>query len=478
MLPGERRRFPAARKIGKALAVFVCIAIAIPVGIGLVLGMSSGKVLSLISSTALLQAGAPPVGLILGFATPLILVVMACFAVGVTYAIYEACESLALASARVRTWIGKMEKKTQEYPQIQRFGPLSCVLIAWIPGIGLYGTPVIAWILRWRRLPAIAFTVTGFLIACIFVLFFARYIAFFLSLFLVLGAIAAVLFAVTSMLSLAFTFTIPEVLGTLRDCRLVALSLAANFILVPLVAWLIVRYAGLTGGLSAGLAILATAAGATFLLRYTKTVKGNASVVGGLMVLPTVVTVFFMPLALPFLLPGTAPGQIGIAATLLILILLPLGIGLLARSRYQEATTRHAPLLSRISAVAFGAVLAGFLGGNLGRFLAVALGTLAIPAILAFLLAGLLAGYFPGGPDSATRRTLAVGTAQRNLAAATVVATFLFWDPVAVISSVLSGAGSSTGPDPDTIIMVALAGLVVTILFMLPGKWLAKKKPE
>jgi len=463
MPPEERRKYPAIRKIGKALAVFVVIALAIPIGLGLILGIPAWKIFSLIGSTAILQAGAPPVGLGLNliappFEIPFILLVMACFAVGVTFAIFEACESLALGSERVRNWIGNMEKKTREYPQIQKFGPLSCILIAWIPGIGLYGTPVIAWVLRWKRLPAIGFTAIGFLIACVFVLFFAKYIAFFLGLFLIVGAIAAVIFAVTSMLSLAFTFSIPEILGTLRNYRLVALSLLSGFILMPLVGWLIARYGNLAAGLATGLVILGTAAGATFLLKYTKTVKGNTDLVGGLMVLPTVVTVFFMPLALPFLLPGVPLNQAWMAAALVLLILLPLGIGLFARSRYEAGTARHAPLLSKISGISFGAVIVGFLGGYLERFVGVAFGTMAIPAILVFLLAGLLIGYLLGGPDTGTRRALAVSTAQRNLAAAAVVAAFLF-------------------ADPDTIIMVALAGLVALILFMILGRWMGKKKP-
>jgi len=89
------------------------------------------------------------------------------------------------------------------------------------------------------------------------------------------------------MLSLAFAFTIPEMSAALRNYRLMALSLLANFILVPLVALLIIRYTDLPEGYRIGLAIAAAAAGATFLLSLTNTVKGNTAPVGGLMVLPT-----------------------------------------------------------------------------------------------------------------------------------------------------------------------------------------------
>jgi len=66
-----------------------------------------------------------------------------------------------------------MEKKTRKYPQIQKYGPISCTFIAWIPGIGLYGTPVISWILRWKRILSTFFTVLVSPWPSIFVLYFA-----------------------------------------------------------------------------------------------------------------------------------------------------------------------------------------------------------------------------------------------------------------------------------------------------------------
>lgn len=447
---------PVLKKIGKAIMFFVVFAMAIPIALGLIFGVPPGKILSLIGSTILLQAGAPPVGVGLGLTNPTIIVIMACFALGMVAAISEACDSLATSSERVRAWIDNMEQKTREYPQIQRFGPVSCILIAWIPGIGLYGTPVISWVLRWKRIPSTLFTVAGFTIASIFVLYFANNLDILWGLFLLAGAVGVVIFAVVSMLSLAFTFTIPEILATLKNSRLMVLTLLANFVLVPLVAFLIIRYTNLPEGYRIGLAIAAAAAGATFLLKLTTTVKGNTAPVGGLMVLPTLVTVAFMPLVLPFLLPGIPLDILGIAEVLVLLIFIPLGLGLFARSRYPDATTRYAPLTAKVSAVALGAVIVGFLGGNLQGFLGI-FGTGAILAILVFLLVALGIGYLLGGPDQGNRRVLALASGQRNLAAATAVASLLFWG------------------DPDVIVMVVVTGLVGLILFMVLGKRLAMK---
>jgi predicted Na+-dependent transporter len=452
----EGGKHPVLKKLGKAILFFVVFAMAIPVAIGYLFGIPAGVILSLVGSAILLQAAAPPVGLALGLQPPAIVIIMAFFALGMVVAIYEACESLGIASERVRRGIDSMEQKTKKYPQIEKYGPISCTLIAWIPGIGLYGTPIISWILKWKRIPSTLFTVLGFTIASIFVLFFMQYLEVFARIFLLAGTIGVVIFAVAGMLSLAFTFTIPEIVATLKDYRLMCLSLIASFILVPLVASLIIRYANLPQGYETGLAIIAAAAGATFLLKLTTTVKGNTAPVGGLMVLSTVVTVAFMPLVLPYLLPGNPLNVSGIAEVLILLILIPLGLGLFARARYQDATARYAPLTTKISVVALGAVFIGFLGGNFQGFLGI-FGTGAILAILVFLLVALGIGYLLGGPDQGTRRVLALSTGQRNLAAATAVASLLFLG------------------NPDVIIMVVVTGIVGLILFMVLGKRLVQK---
>ncbi|MDD1653276.1 MAG: hypothetical protein LUQ64_01885 [Methanomicrobiales archaeon] len=451
------------KKIGKAIMYFIVFAMAVPIGLGLLLGVSVGAILSLIGSAVLLQAGAPPIGLALGLEPVGIIIIMACFALGMVLAVREACESLALSSDRVKAWIDSMEEKTRKYPQIQKYGPISCILIAWIPGIGLYGTPIISWILKWKRITSTVFTVLGFTIASIFVLYFLSNLKVLSALFLLAGTLGVVIFAVASMLSLAFAFTIPELLAALKNYRLMALTLLANLVLVPLAAFLLIRYIPLHEGYRIGLAILATAAGATFLLKLVNTIRGNTAPVGGIMVITTLISVALMPLVLPLMLPGTSLDTLRIAGFLVLLILLPLVLALLARARFTDATTRYAPLTAKASAVALGAVLIGFLGavvlrffdGNPVGFLGI-IGTGAILVSLVFLGLAFGIGYLLGGPDRGTRLTLALSSGQRNLAAAAVVAFLLFQG------------------NPDVMIMVVVTGLSGLILFMVGGKRLAK----
>ena len=475
-MPSEEGEGPSVlKKVGKAILYFVAFAVAIPLALGWIFGIPAGDILVMVGSAILLQAAAPPVGLGLGLTPPQIVVIMAFFALGMVLAIREACESLALSSEKVQKWIENMGKKTEKYPQIEKYGPITCTLIAWIPGIGLYGTPIISWILQWKRITSTFFTVLGFVIASIFVLFFMNYLSVFIEIFIIAGIIGAAIFAVTSMLSMVFTFTIPQILAPLKDHRFVALSLVANFLLVPLVGYFISRFPGLPPDYATGLLIVASAAGATFLLKFSKGAEGNLDRVGGLMVLPSVLTVFFMPLVLPFLAPAAFPDPVRIALTLVLLLLVPLALALFARSRYEAGTTGRAPLVTKISAIALGAVFVGFLGAAvLGFFVGEIqlapgiLGSQAILAALALLLVSFGIGFLLGGPGVPDKRVLGLGTGQRNLAAATAVAAFCFLVPY-------DGSILHLSPNPGVITMVVVTGLVGIILFPYLGKRLAKK---
>jgi len=160
-----RSRVQGLAELSRAILFLVVFVVAVPLLTGAVLGIPEERILPLIASTFILQGAAPPLGHPLGLADPVILFLMASFAVGVVSFVFEACEALALSSERVARWIGKARGTMERHPSIRSYGVVSCIFVAWIPGIGLYGTPVIAWILGWPRWPTVVFTTAGFVIA-------------------------------------------------------------------------------------------------------------------------------------------------------------------------------------------------------------------------------------------------------------------------------------------------------------------------
>ncbi|MEM6713903.1 MAG: bile acid:sodium symporter [Cyanobacteria bacterium P01_D01_bin.6] len=254
----------------------------------------------------------------------------------------------------------------------------------------------------------------------------------------VLANLATLIFVISSMLALGLSLTVQQIIQPLTNVNLVIRALAVNFVLVPLVAYLLKTVMPLDPSLGVGLMLLATAAGAPFLPKLAQAAKADIAFSVGLMVLLMVVTVVYVPLVLPLLLPGVAVNPLDIARSLIILMLIPLAIGLVTKARYPDIATSLQPQMAQASTVSLLAVFVLMLVLNFRTMIA-AIGSGAIITAIIFILVALVLGYYLG-PTPATRPVMGLGTAQRNIAAAMVVATGNFSDDPNVLTMILVGA--------------------------------------
>jgi len=275
-------------------------------------------------------------------------------------------------------------------------------------------------------------------------------------LLLLIMNLSTLVFVVTSMLAMGLSLTVAQIMAPLRNTRLVLLALLANFVLVPLMAYLISLVIPLSDGLRVGLILAATAAGAPFLPKLAGIARGNTAFSVGLMVLLMVVTVLYMPIVLPLLIKGVTVEPWDIARSLIILMLIPLAAGLVIKMRYVEIAAWLQPYMAQASTFAVALLLVVGLLANLKAMLAM-VGTGGFIASLLFLVGAFVIGYFLGGKDAQTRSVLGLGTAQRNLAAALVVATANFAD------------------DPDVIMMVLALGLLGLVVLMISAGELGRR---
>ncbi len=209
--------------------------------------------------------------------------------------------------------------------------------------------------------------------------------------FSAIAALAGFLFIVSSMLAMGMSLTMAQILQPLRNVRLVFLALLANFVLTPLLAYVIIRVIPLEQSLQIGLVVLA------------------------------------MPLVLPLLLPGVAINPWDIAQSLIVLMLIPLAIGLLFKSHSPDSAAHWAATLNKISGLAILILLVVGLGLNVSNILDL-LGSLGLLALLLFIVGSLLIGLLLGGRDPAVHSVMGLGTAQRNVAAAILVSVQNFSD--------------------------------------------------
>jgi bile acid:Na+ symporter, BASS family len=258
------------------------------------------------------------------------------------------------------------------------------------------------------------------------------------------ATVAMLSFVVSSMLAMGTGLTVAKITEPLRNARLLVLALLANFVLMPLGAFALGKVLWLEEPFGIGLLVLGCAAGAPFLPKLAELAKGNLAFAVGAMVLLMVVTVGYLPVVLPLLLEGVSVDPWKIARSLILLMLLPLAVGLALKAYYEAMAARVKPALDWISNVSLILLVLLISAANIDKVLDV-FGTRGILAGLLFIALGFAIGWLLGGPGNDTRRVLALGTAQRNIAAALVVGSQSFSDPKVVVM----------------VIVVAIVGLII-----------------
>ena len=246
------------------------------------------------------------------------------------------------------------------------------------------------------------------------------------------ATVAMLIFVVFSMLAMGTGLTVARITEPLRDVRLVLLALLANFVLMPIGAEALAKVLRLDEPFGVGLLLLGCAAGAPFLPKLAERAKGDPAFAVGSMVLLMVVTVGYLPIVLPLLMPGVTVDPWQIARFLVLFMLLPLAAGLALQAFYEGVAARVKPIFDWISDVSLILLVLLITAANIDKILQV-FGTFGILAGLLFTVFGVGIGWLLGGRNVGTKRVMALGTGQRNAAAALVVARESFDDPKVVV---------------------------------------------
>ena len=227
------------------------------------------------------------------------------------------------------------------------------------------------------------------------------------------------------------------IVAPLRSTRLILLALAANFVIAPALAY------GLTSALpidrpyEIGLLLLGGAAGAPFLPKLAELAKGDIAFSVGLMLLLIVGSVIFMPVVLPIMIPGLSAKPWPLLRPLLFTMLIPLAAGIFVKSRWEIwVTSRLRPLVGVVSNVSLLLTLVLLIGLNFTAMLGT-FGSGAVAVGVVFVLLTLAIGHALGGPAPTTRSVLGLGTGQRNIAAALLIATENYADQPGVVVMLL-----------------------------------------
>ncbi len=255
-----------------------------------------------------------------------------------------------------------------------------------------------------------------------------------------LAQLSVLVFVISSMLSMGLSLTTKQIVEPLRNTRLVVSALVANFVVVPIAAYVITLVLPLDEPISIGLILVSTAAGAPFLPKLVQVAKRSTAFSVGLMVLLMVVTIVFLPIVLPLLLQGVEVNPLDIAQSLVVMMLIPLAIGLFIKARYEESAEKIRPTFASASNLAILVLIALGVVLNFDAMIGL-VGSFGILAAILLVAIALATGYLLGGSDPSIKSVMALGTGQRNISAALVVAAQNFDADVITYLAVFSVVG-------------------------------------
>ncbi len=209
-----------------------------------------------------------------------------------------------------------------------------------------------------------------------------------------------------------------------RRPRLLANSILARNVAMPLIAILLIKTFSFHVAVAITIGVLAVTPVPPLLPRSQLKAGGRSEYVLGLLVSQAILAVVLVPVTIEFMdwaLRAEAHFSVGRVATLIVrTILIPLAAGMGA-SRFWPKVRRTAPYLLAVGSLLLlaGALPLLILGWTAIRVLS---GGGAMLAIAIFIVAGGVAGHLLGGPAVEDRTALAVATSSRHPALALAIA--------------------------------------------------------
>lgn len=232
------------------------------------------------------------------------------------------------------------------------------------------------------------------------------------------------------MVTIGLSVTFADVVGVVRNRRIVAQAGLANYVCVPAIAVGLLLWFQAQPMVAVGFLIVAVCPGAPYGPPFTAIAKGNVVLSVGLMVILAGSSAVIAPLLLQVLIPFMSGGRplsinvVKLVGTLAVTQLLPLCVGLAVRQRYPVLAERMKKPLTGLSKL-LNLMLVGVVLAVQFRMLA----EIRLPAylgMLALVTATLVAGWLIGGPGKDNRKSLRITTAVRNVGLSLVIASGSF----------------------------------------------------
>lgn len=273
-------------------------------------------------------------------------------------------------------------------------------------------------------------------------------------------SITLVVFMVGNLLDMGLRLDVRQAWSAMRNARFTAQTVLWGFILCPALAYAITMVVPLAPPYATGMILLGMAPCAPFLPMMAEKARGDLSYAAAFMVLASVITVAYMPLAVPVLVKGFAADAWTIAKPLVSFIVVPLVIGVATQRVSAPFSARFEPVVKKTTGINTMVMLALCVIIYRDDFIG-AVGTYAFGAQILFFSVATAGSYgLAIGLPRNQRSVLALGMATRNLGAA--------------FAPLLAAAGV----DRRAIVMVAIGVPMQTIAAVVAARWFGRAAPD
>lgn len=247
-----------------------------------------------------------------------------------------------------------------------------------------------------------------------------------------LSQLALPVFILCTMANVGMTQDPKRIVGYWREWPFCAKMLVANFVAAPAVMWLLLQIWPLRVEYKAGLAVFSLCAGAPFLIKLTAASEHDLALGAATMMLLVLATLVVVPLALPLLLPELSVDGGAMAWTLARQLLLPMVAGALLAYFFPDLNKRLQPWVAWFGNIALYVVLVATIIGYLPEMPAIIRSGALVLGLL-FVLGAFGLGYLAGWGNDALEDIGGLATAQRNTAAAMLIAVSSFTTPTVFV---------------------------------------------
>lgn len=238
------------------------------------------------------------------------------------------------------------------------------------------------------------------------------------------------------MFTLGLGLTFEDFRSILKQPRTLLIGACCHFVLLPLVCFLMLKIAGITGALAVGFMILAACPTGAISNMLTYIARGDVALALSFTVVASLLTVFTLPLLVTWALAYFAgeSKEVIVPTSLMMkqiffMLALPVLAGMLVRARWSATTIRIEPIATKIAALLFVLIVIMAIVKNFG-LLASNFTTLA-PFSIALNFFMLAIGFFMAWLMRLNTKqaiTLSIESSIQNAALALVIASSIMQD--------------------------------------------------